>query len=208
MHQTRQETSIKFPINRKGTKYIAHALSNVNDSVPVVIAVRDILKLAKTAREVKEMIKEKLLKINGRDVKDYRESISLFNIFEADKHYALTILPTKKFSLEPTSLKNERLCKVSNKQLLKNSKIQFGLHDGSNVITKEKISVGDSVYLDFSGKIKKHISLEKGKEIFVFSGKYTGLKGNVKEIKEKKVLIKFKDKEELVKLNQSQIIAL
>ena len=106
MHLKRQKAAIKLPIPRKGTKYIARALSNLNNSVTVVIAVRDMLKLARTAAEVKKMIHRKLLKINGKNVKDYRESIRLFNLFEADKPYILTLLPTGKFTLEESKEKN------------------------------------------------------------------------------------------------------
>ena len=94
MHKKRQTLTTKVPIQRKGTKYVARASSHINDSVPVIIALRDMLKLAQTIKEVKYMIHTKLLKINGRPVKDYRESIRLFNIFEADKKYVLKLLPT------------------------------------------------------------------------------------------------------------------
>jgi ribosomal protein S4E len=53
MHQTRQQATTRLPITRKGTKYVARASSDLENSVPVVIAMRDILKLAKTKREVR-----------------------------------------------------------------------------------------------------------------------------------------------------------
>lgn len=190
MHQTRKSSSTKLPIERKGTKYIARASSHILDSVPVVIAVRDMLKLAKTAKEVKKMINQKILKINGHVVKDYRESILIFNIFQAGKSYELSVLPTKKFVLNETKNKDQRLCKVINKRLVKSKVIQLNLHDGTNVLTKEKIKVGDSVYLDLNNKIKKHIPIEKGKDVFVFSGTYSGFEGKIQEIKDNKVIVK------------------
>ena len=56
MHQTRKEATNKLPVRRKGTKYLARARSHLNDSVPVVIAVRDMLGLAIKSKEVKQMI--------------------------------------------------------------------------------------------------------------------------------------------------------
>ncbi|MBX4196602.1 hypothetical protein KW805_03365 [Candidatus Pacearchaeota archaeon] len=190
MHQTRQETSTKLPIPRKGTKYVARAIESVQNSVPVVIAVRDMLKLAQTAKEVREMIKEKLLKINGRTVYDYRESIKLFHILEAGKLHQLILLPTGKFAFEDTK-SHERLCKVVGKKLVNGGKIQIHLHDGSTLISPGNVEVGDSLYLDFSGKVKKHVSLEKGKQAFVFSGKYKGMKGKIERVKDHMVTIKF-----------------
>ncbi|MDP1695356.1 MAG: hypothetical protein Q8L29_00380 [archaeon] len=206
MYQTRQKSTTKLPIRRKGTKYVAKALSHPNNSVPVVIAVRDMLKLAKTAKEVKHMIKSKMLKLNGRPVKSYLDSIRLFNIFEADKPYVLTLLQTGKFTFEPVK-KHERLCKVINKCLVTENKIQLNLHDGSNILSKDKIAVGDSVYIDFEGKIKSHVSLEKGKKIFIMSGKYIGSHGIIKSIKDNLVDVKLDSSDEAV-LNKSQVVAL
>lgn len=188
MHKTRRSSTIKLPIVRKGTKYIARASSHLNNSVPVVIAIRDMLKLARTAKEVKKMIQQKLLKLNGKPVKDYRQSILLFNILEADKKYELSMLPTGKFVFVP-SKKSERLCKVMNKRLVQKGAVQLNLHDGTNLITKEKINVGDSLYLDFEGKIKKHVAFSKGKEAFAMSGRYVGQKVQITEAKDGKVSI-------------------
>ncbi len=205
MHLKRQKAAIKLPIPRKGTKYIARALSNLNNSVTVVIAVRDMLKLARTAAEVKKMIHRKLLKINGKNVKDYRESIRLFNLFEADKPYILTLLPTGKFTLEESKEKNIRLCKIINKKLIKNNSIQLNLHDGSNIISKEPISVGDSVLLDLAGKIKKHIPLERGREAIIIEGKYLGLNGKIENVKDNLITIKIEEKTTM--LPKRQVIA-
>lgn len=206
MYIKRQAMTTKLPIARKGTKYLARTASHLYSSVSVVVAVRDMLKLARNAKEVKEMIKDKLLKLNGKEVKDYRESIKLFNIFEADKPYILTILPTKKFNLKETKDNNKRLCKVIDKKLLSKNTIQLNFHDGSNALTKDKIMVQDSVYLDFSGKIVSHIPINQSKSAFVFKGKYSGRLGKIDSIENKKAKIKFDDKEDLVELPISQLI--
>jgi small subunit ribosomal protein S4e len=198
MHQTRQESLTEFPIPRKGTKYIARASDTRSRAVPVLIAVRDILKLARTAREVQKMVNAKMLKLNGRVVRNFHESVKLFNVFEADKTYKLILLPTKKFSFEETKDKDVRLCKVIGKKVLPKNTIQLNLHDGSNVLTKEKINIEDSVYLDFSGKIKKHIAFEKGKSAFVLSGKYAGNEVKIGGVKDNLVTIKLKDKETII----------
>jgi len=206
MHQTRSNVTKRLPIKRKGTKYVAVASSHVNNSVPVVIAIRDMLNLAKTAKEVNEMIKAKVLKLNGKIVKDYHESIKLFNVLDAEKTYKLTILPTGRFALEETKEKNDRLCKVVNRRLLGKGEIQLNLHDGTNLVSKDKINVGDSLYLDFSGKVKKHLKLEKGADAFIISGRYVGTIGKIEGINGKNVKIKFK--EGFADLNESQAVVI
>lgn len=192
MHQTRQQTTKRLPIKRKGTKYVVRALSHPDESVPVLIAVRDMLGLAKTKKEVKKMITQKLLKLNGRDVRDYRESIKLFNVFHAGKDYILKLSPVRKFFLEETKDSKERLCKVIGKKILGKNEIQLNLHDGTNILADKSINIGDSLYLDISNKIRKHLSLEKGREAFIFSGKYSGQSGKIENVSEKQVLIKLK----------------
>jgi len=191
---------------KKGTKYIARANSNSREGLPVVVAVRDMLKLAKTSKEVQFMINNKLLKINGRVVKDVKESLVLFNIFEADKSYELGILPTGRYFFEETKAKT-RVCKVSGITNLKNKKVQINLHDGTNVLIspKEKVKIGDSVEIDFGGKLGKVLSLEKGKKVTIVSGKNVGLRGKIQEIDKNKVKIKFDEIEKEVELDKSHI---
>jgi small subunit ribosomal protein S4e len=208
MHLTRIESTKKLPITRKGEKYLARPLLSTEDSVSVSLALRNMLKLVKTTKELKQLIHEKALKINGRLVKDYRDSIKLFSVFEAgNKAYRLSILPTKKFILEESHDK-KRLCKVIGKKLISGNKIQINLHDGTNFISKDKINTNDTFYLDTSGKILSHIPFEKAKEVFVMSGTYTGLTGKVQSAKNKKLTLKFKDKEDAVELDAKHLIAL
>lgn len=195
MYQTRAKATKKLPIPRKGTKYIARSFESLENSIPVVIAIRDVLKLAKTSKEVKKMINKKLLKINGKEVKELREGIRLFNILEAGKSYELSLTNNGKFTFNETKNKNQRLVKVTNKKILKSKTTQINLYDGSNVITKDKINVHDSLILDFSGKITKHIPLEKGKDCLIISGKNIGKAGKIVSTKDSKVTVKIKDED-------------
>lgn len=204
MHQTRSEVSTKIPIARKGTKYVARATIDFRNSVPVVIAVRDMLKLARTAKEVNEIIKQKMIKINGRVISDYHDSIRLFNILEVGKKYILTFTPTGKFTFEETK-SDERLCKVIGKKMMKHKKQQFNFHDGTNLLSNDKLAINDSVYISSAGKISKHVPLEKGKSVLVIAGKYLGSKGKVEKENEKTLLIKLEEKS--AELSREAVVA-
>jgi small subunit ribosomal protein S4e len=207
MYLKRNKVIRALPVPRKGTKYVARANSHANSSVPVIVAVRDMIGLARNSKEVKHMINNKNIKINGKIVKDVRESIRLFSILQLDKDYKLTILPTGRFSFE-NSLGQERLCKVVNKKSLKNGKTQFNLHDGTNLISKEKLNVGDSLSLSFDGKIKSKIQIGKEKEVFVISGGGVGQKGRIKEIINGRVKVAFEESGKEVELDKSHLIVL
>lgn len=207
MHLTRSRMTSALPIPRKGLRYVAKAMSNSNSGVPVVVAVRDMLNLARTSKEVKHMVNEGSIKINGRKVKDIREGIKLFNIITVGKNYELKILPTGKYGFEETK-KELRVCKIIGKKILSGGRTQINLHDGTNIISKDNLKIGDSVELDFSGKITSKKSVDKKSKVFVISGRSVGLIGEVKNIEGKKVLISLENQNREVMLNQSHVIAL
>ena len=207
MHLTRAKTSKRLPIPRKGTKYVARASNHARKGVSVVVAVRDILHLARTSKEVNEMVKEGLLKLNGVTVKDIKECIRLFNVFEADEKYKLSVLPTKRFVFEKTK-DNFRIAKVVNKTSVRKGKTQLNLHDGCNILTKDKVKVGDSIQLDFENKAKKIIPFEKGKEGMVVSGKSAGLYGKIIDVLDGKAKINLKDIDKEVELDKSHFVVL
>ena len=207
MHQTRSETITKLPIRRKGTKYIARALHSHKNAVPAVIAVREMLALARTAKEVKEMIKDKIIHINGRTVFDYREPVQLFNILSVgSKSYVLGISETGKFIFSETKDSKKRLCKIVGKKLLNDNQLQINLHDGTNLVGKKEMKTNDSLYLDEKGKVLKHVSISSAKEVIIMSGKYIGKHGNIKSIKSGSAEISFKEGSALLPLRN--IIAL
>lgn len=203
MYQKRTQIIRSIPLARKGTKYVVRAADHIREGVPVSIAIRDMLKLARTSKEVKKIVNSKSLKLNGKEIKDIKECIKMFNILEADKKYVLKVLTSGRFYFEETK-DNHRLAKIINKKVLPGGKMQLNLHDGSNLISKEKVNVGDSLRLTIDGKMEKIITLEKGKEIFVISGRSIGKIGKIKSVEGNHVRVEFEDKE--VVLDKSHLI--
>lgn len=205
MHQTRSEVIKQLPLARKGTKYIARASRNSSNSVPLLIAVRDMLKIANTSKEVKGMIHNKKIKINGKIARNLTDPICLFSRIETDKNYLLTMLPTGRFSFVETK-DHDRKLKIIGKMMVKGKKTQYALHDGTNIISDKEFLVGDTLVLSNENKVSKHISIDKGKEVFAFSGSYMGRQGKVQEVSGNKITVKF-DKEEAV-ISKSHVIAI
>ena len=203
MHQTRSEIIRKLPLPRKGTKYVAVALRSNSKSIPIVVAIRDLLKLASTSKEVKSMIHNKLIKINGKPAKDINDPINLFSIMEADKSYILTLLETGRFSLEETKEKDRKL-KITGKRKVRNGVLQYSLHDGTSLVSDQSFSVGDTLVLSKDNKVMKHLSFDNGKEIFVLSGSNIGKKGKIRKLIEKKISVEF-DKNNVI-LDKEQVI--
>lgn len=205
MHQTRSEVIKQLPLARKGTKYVARASRNSSNSVPLLVAVRDMLKLANTSKEVKGMVHNKKLKINGRVAKNLTDPICMFSIFEADKKYLLTMLPTGRFSFVETK-ESDRKLKIIGKVMVKGKKLQYALHDGTSILSDKEFSVGDTLILNKENKISKHVAIDKGKEVFALSGSYIGKQGKVQEVLGNKINVKFDNGEAVV--NRSHLIAI
>ena len=58
------------------------------------------------------------------------------------------------------------------------------MSNGKNLISNEKINVGDFVVLSHDNKLGKIISLKKDVEVIVIKGKHIGKEGKIKEIYE------------------------
>ena len=64
-HLKRQKIPKTWPIYRKGTKYIAMPTHNISNSIPLLVILRDILKIAKNRKEVKRAINSRFLLLNN-----------------------------------------------------------------------------------------------------------------------------------------------
>ncbi len=177
-----------WPIPRKGTKYLAVASHNKNQAIPLLIVLRDIFKIVENKKEAKKIINEKLIKINGREIKNINFPISLFDIVslvKSSKSYRAVLSENKKIVFEEVSGKDSemKIYKVINKKILDGKTIQLNLMHGKNIISKDKVKTGDSVVLDFKeNKIIRTIPLEKGREAFITDGKHAGQKGKIEDI--------------------------
>jgi small subunit ribosomal protein S4e len=187
MHQKRNEVPRNWPIKRKGTKFIAVA-SHSEKGIPLVVLLRDILKVARTMKEVRFMTIHKEVKVNTKLIKDEKFPLALFDILTLDKigkSYRMEIVNKK---LKPVEISgketDKKTVKIIGKKILSKEETQINLGDGRNFITKEKFNVGDSALIELKGnKIEKIIALKPGVKVKIVVGKHAGKEGKLKEIK-------------------------
>jgi len=197
----RQNIGKSWPVPRKGTKYLAVSTHNANSSIPLVVAMRDVLNIVKTKKELQKSINEKQIKINGKEIREINYPLGLLDVLSVgNKNYKVGLNEHKKISFEEVSGKDieTKIIKIIGKKILGKDKVQFNLIDGRNVLSKEKADTGDSVVFNFKDKkIEKVIKMEKGKQGFVFEGKHAGHKGKIESILERggKSLAKVIDEE-------------
>lgn len=215
MHIVRKTIPNFWPIARTGTKYMAVASHSVNDAIPIIIIMRDILKYVKTMKEMKKIIHEKKVLVNGRIATETNYPVTLFDTLAIPsiKKFYRAILVGKKMNfveIKETEI-NTRICKIINKRVLPGKKIQINFDNGRNIISNEKVKTGDFAVIDLvNNKIKKMIAMEKGAEIMIVKGKHMGKTGAVKEIVKQgdEVIAKIKTKEGEISTNVTNLFAI
>ncbi len=184
MHVKRQNINKSLQIPRKGTKYIIVPSHEKKNGIPLLIILREMLKVAKNRKEARQILNSGAVLVNTKVIKKENFSILLFDIIRVgEKSYELTFSDKGKFIVKETS-KKEKISKVIGKKVVKNKKTQLNLMHGGNIITNEKVNIGDSITTD-NGKIVKVIPLEKGREAIIFSGKNKGKQGKINKVENK-----------------------
>lgn len=195
MHQKRQRVPNNWPIPRKGNAFVVGAKNNPTKGVPILVGLRDMLKLTQNRKETKKVLHEKLILLNQKTVKDERNSILLYDILTivpSKTHYKLVLSDNGKFRFKEAKDKDagQKLAKIVNKKTLKGKKVQLNLHDGRNFLSDLKCKTNDSVVVNFKeNKISKCLSLKEKSRAMVLGGKHAGKIGVINKLdsKNKKV---------------------
>ena len=213
-HLMRQKAPKKWPIGRKGSAYIVRPSSSLDQGVPLLIVLRDLLKLAQNRKEVKKIIHLKQILVNERPARDEKENILFFDtisIVPMKKSYRMEISGSGKFCLKEIKENeaNKKISKVVNKKVLKRKKVQINLNDGRNFLSDLKCEINDSVIINVKDrKIEKSIPLKEKSKIVVFAGKHLGKEGEIVSLdtKEKTAKINVEGKEINILIKQIMAI--
>lgn len=213
-HLKRQAVPKKWPISRKGTKFVVRPNFNVEEGMPILVVLRDILNIAQNRKEVKKALTSGSILLNGKPVKDDKNPAmfqDVITIVPSNKNYKIELSKNGKFKVEEIHEKNtgKKISKVIGKKVLKNKKVQINLLDGRNFISNVKCKIGDSAVVDLKDKkIEKCLPLDKKSKVVVFAGKHSGETGEIEEINlEKKMAsINSEDGQVNVLLKQLMVI--
>jgi len=211
-HLKIQKVPKSWPISRKSTKYVVRPNFNFHKGIPILVVLRDILKLCQTRREVKQLINKKELKLNNKEVLDEKNSMSLFDVLSINslkKSYLLDLSEKGKFNLKAIekSKSNKKISKIINKKTLKGKKTQLNLSGGINLLSEIKCNVNDSVLIDFeNNKIEKCLPFKEKAKAIVLIGKHAGIIGEINKIDSNKKRIELKNGEEHINVLLKQLM--
>ena len=189
-HMKRLAMPRSWPLPRKTSIWVtkaapgAHALELC---MPVVVVIRDILGYAKSTREVRHILHNNLVSIDGRVCKDSRRGVGFMDVLTlGDENYRCIvdrkgILRYRQISKKEAETK---VCRIIGKTTIKGGKTQLHLHDGRNILTDDasEYNTGDSLVLALpSQEIKEHIRFSDGIKCYLTGGAHVGEFAEVSE---------------------------
>jgi len=200
-HLIRKSIKNSWPIPRTGSKYIVCPYPGKKNelAMPLAIILRDILKLADTRKEIKELLKKDTVLVDNKIRREEKFPVCIFDtlsIPKIGKFFRMILNAHGKLALESITEKETTLktCKIVGKKILNKGIQQINCFDSRNILSKEKINVNDSIIFDLKeNKIVKILPLKENAEVFVIGGKHKGIKGKIAEIKDHKIKVQIKD---------------
>ena len=176
---------------RKENKYVTRPLPGAHTldrSLPVSVLLKQ-LGFADTTREVRKILNDKGVSVDGKVVKDRHFGVGFMDVVQlkdAKKNLRVSLdMKGRSVFLDiPEAETAKKVCKIEGKNVVKGNKLQLCLSDGRNVLAeKNEYAVGDSVVISVpEQKVSSHIPLEKGASVFLMAGRHMGKIGKVEDI--------------------------
>ncbi len=197
-HLKRMKAPGYWPIAKRESKWTVKPRPGphpIDRGIPLLIIVRDILKLATTAREAKRIIHQKEILVDGRPVYDHKFQVGLLDtiaIPKAEMYLRMTSDPTKFLRLIeiPEEEVELKVVRIKRKTAVKGGGIQLTGHDGRNFLTEPgadlaKVRVGDSLLVKVpSQEVVEVLPLREDAIALVISGRRAGRIGKIERIAE------------------------
>ena len=193
-----------WPVEKKGRKFITRPSPSkaFELSIPLSVVFRDVLKTANSVKEVKHLLNNNYIFIDGIRQTDPRKSMGLMDTLEikgTSEAYRLLLDKNGKLFLHKIKPEEAKLrpCKIIGKKLLKKGKMQINLLGSYNItLEKDDFKVGDVILLELPKKsVKEHLKLEKNCYIYLTGGNHVGRTGKLLEEKGKEIVFVSEKKE-------------
>lgn len=192
--QKRISAETTYNILRKKHKFVTRPMAGPHpkeDSITLAVLLRDGLELAHNLREVKYMLNNRDVLVDGKPVTDYRRTIGLFDVIDLPKMKKRYVVKfDKKGRLvteeaEFTENKCEKLCRVRYKRMAPGKRLQYSLNDGKQIFSEENLKTGTSVKVSVpENKIIEAYPLETENYAYITGGIHVGKTAKILKILE------------------------
>ena len=192
-HLKRLNAPDSWHIAKKTTTFITKTAPGPHNAnaMPIAVWLRDHMKFARNLKEVKQILGQNDVIINGRPCRDPKMGIGIFDIVALPKmNKYFRILRDKSgrhISVEiDAEAAKSRLVKIRNKTTITGGKVQLNLRDGANILADNTYKAGDSVEVSIEPetrfKIISHFPFAVGNMAMIIGGKHSGNIARIVEI--------------------------
>lgn len=191
-HMKRLAAPRSWPLKRKVNVWVAKQSAGahgIEDSMPAVTVLRDMVGACDTAREAKRIIGNREMFVDGKAVKNPKAPVGFMDVITIPKMglaYRMLLTDKGKLTLVPVDEAETawELCKIENKTVVKGGKIQLNLSGGRNIVLdKNDYKCGDSLKVTFDGQqVLDHYPMQDGSVVFIREGSQAGAVKTVKDL--------------------------
>ncbi len=186
-----------WPVPRKGSKFIIKMNPGPHRkdyAMPLLIMLRDVLKVAENRKEAKYILSNKKVYVDGKVRTNEKFPVGHMDVVYLkglEKYYRVQhhISGRLKLFEIPEEEAKVKICKVTGKRTIRGGKTQISLHDGRNILLNnddeltKKIKNGYTVKIEVpSQEIKEVYPLEENMFAMVTEGHHQGKMGQITEI--------------------------
>jgi len=175
-----------WTVPRKGTKWIKRPAPGPHaqdQSIPLLLILRDIRKVAQSAKEARVLLNRGAVQVDGKVVKDLARGLGLMDTvsFGAPPTEHFRILKDRRGKLVLTPIPAAeaafKIGRVRFKHAVRGGRVEVTLHDGRNLLAKPDTPwrVGDSLKVHVPDqKVLGHLPLQPGQLAYVAAGSHVG----------------------------------
>ncbi|MDV2481554.1 30S ribosomal protein S4e [Methanoculleus sp. Wushi-C6] len=161
-------------------------------ALPVGVWLREHIKVAENASEVRKILHQRDVIVNGRACRNPQMGLGVFDIVsipKIGKHYRIQL--DKRGNLVAVEISADsaktRLCKVRNKTTIRGGKVQLNLMFGANILADNTYKAKDSIVVTLGEgedrfRIVDHFPFAEGNVAMIVGGKHSGKVGRIVEI--------------------------
>lgn len=194
-HQKRLTAPDRWGIPKKAKKFVVKTAPgpHSSDAMPVAVWLRDHAGFAGNMKEVRQILNQRDVILNGRYCRDPKIGIGVFDVISIpriSKHYLVVLgtngrYVTKEITPEQAAV---RLCKVRNRRMVPGGKIQLSLRYGATLLSDAPVRPNDSIVVTLGDpanpevkrfQILEHYPFEVGNYALVIGGKHGGKVGKI-----------------------------
>lgn len=162
----------------------------IERSVPLLIAIRDILNYCDTYKEARRIIGNREILVDGKVRRNYKYPIGLMDVMTIPKlNISYRVLIDSKGKITFVKIPQEqsgwKLVRIEDKTTVRDGKVQLNFHDGRNLLLAEnKYKTGDVLKLAIPAqKILASYPLAPGNVAMIIGGKHIGQVAPIVEYK-------------------------